>query len=642
MNCKGISNNRLIKFLNGIHSNFLLGLAIIISFTVNPISFAQTNSSPMNFGMNFIYLSNWDREMPFVDLMKTSSLWNTQNSVFVANGKNLFNTGVRDSIPADADGYPLQLPYNVAGTEAPQIVLSQMMTAQSGLYPAGDYVCLYDGSGTLTFSGDVAVVSQTPGRIILKITPSNNGLQMKITQSTLGNHVRNIRILMPGTEQTYQTQPFNSAFLNKIEPFKVLRFMWWQFVTDGIETTWSNRKLPTYYTQASYFSSTKKSFSCAYEYITQLCNQTNKDAWVCVPHTADSSFVRQMAQFFKDNLKPNLKIYLEYSNEIWNGIYKANKWVGDNGPSNLNHPQKTAYFTKQAFAIWSNVFGSEMSQRVVRIAACQLANPWIGQQIMQYLGNGGADAVSPAAYYILRAEDYNALEALGSNATVADVAKMIRGWFPTLKSLLEQHNQLAKQYNTRLLFYEGGGEIKPRNASNPSAQAIYAFQKDTAVYNVSQEWFRLITSVTNADLFVYFHLASRTDSQNEGYGALESIFGEPTPKYKAMLDFGKQTTSVNNDDKSFPSKIQLLQNYPNPFNPETTINYQIPFASYVTLKVYDVLGNEVASLVDEYKQAGSYNCKLRIENGEFASGIYFYRMQTSNGFGETKKLLLMK
>ena len=640
MNYKFLSKNRSIKLFAGSTSSIFLRFATIILFVANTISFAQTNSSQMNFGMNFIYLSNWDREMPFVDLMKTSSLWNTQNSVYVAGGKNLFNTEVRDSIPADTDGYPLQLPYTVAGTEAPQVVLSQMMTAQGGLYPAGDYVCLYEGNGTLTFSGDASVVSQTPGRIVLKVVPSNNGIQMKITQSTLGNHVRNIRILMPGTEQTYQSQPFNSSFLNKIEPFKVLRFMWWQFVSDGIESSWAKRKLPTFYTQSSYFSSTKKAFSCAYEYITQLCNQTNKDAWICVPHTADSSFVRQMAQFFKDNLKPSLKIYLEYSNEVWNGIYKVNRWVGDNGPSNLNHPQKAAYYMKQAFTTWSNVFGAEMSKRVVRVAACQLANPWIGQQIMQYLGNGGADAISPAAYYILRAEDYNALEALGSNATVADVAKMIRNWFPTLKSLLEQHNQTAKQYNVRLLFYEGGGEIKPRNGSNPSAQAIYAFQKDTAVYNVSQEWFKLITSVTNADLFVYFHLASRADSQNEGYGALESIFQDTSPKYKAMLDFGKQTTSVNEYYKQLPLKMELRQNYPNPFNPATTINYQISSASHVTLKVYDVLGREVASLVDEFKQAGTYVKTLHAT--PLPSGVYFYKLQTDNGFSETKKLMIIK
>ena len=91
-----------------------------------------------------------------------------------------------------------------------------------------------------------------------------------------------------------------------------------------------------------------------------------------------------------------------------------------------------------------------------------------------------------------------------------------------------------------------------------------------------------------------------------------------------------------------PSQLKLAQNYPNPFNPGTTINYQIPFASKVTLKVYDVLGREVAKLVDEYKQAGNYNTQFSTLNSQLTSGIYFYKLQTDNGYSETKKLMLMK
>jgi len=89
-----------------------------------------------------------------------------------------------------------------------------------------------------------------------------------------------------------------------------------------------------------------------------------------------------------------------------------------------------------------------------------------------------------------------------------------------------------------------------------------------------------------------------------------------------------------------PSQLKLAQNYPNPFNPETTINFQIPFASHVTLKIYDVLGREVASLVDEFKQAGTYVKTLHATS--LPSGVYFYKLQTANGFSETKKLILLK
>jgi photosystem II stability/assembly factor-like uncharacterized protein len=112
------------------------------------------------------------------------------------------------------------------------------------------------------------------------------------------------------------------------------------------------------------------------------------------------------------------------------------------------------------------------------------------------------------------------------------------------------------------------------------------------------------------------------------------------------------TTFIEQEkEKEIPADFILSQNYPNPFNPETTISYKIQAASQVSLKVYDVLGREVVTLVDEYKQPGSYNCKLTrfdsrlarrgIENGELPSGVYFYRLQAGN-FVQTKKMLLIK
>ncbi len=103
-----------------------------------------------------------------------------------------------------------------------------------------------------------------------------------------------------------------------------------------------------------------------------------------------------------------------------------------------------------------------------------------------------------------------------------------------------------------------------------------------------------------------------------------------------------------------PNDYFLQQNYPNPFNPSTTIKYTIPNVtlsgvegSKVQLKVYDILGNEVANLVDEYKPAGSYEVDFNAAN--LASGIYFYKLQvidpessSGQGFVETKKMILLK
>jgi hypothetical protein len=90
---------------------------------------------------------------------------------------------------------------------------------------------------------------------------------------------------------------------------------------------------------------------------------------------------------------------------------------------------------------------------------------------------------------------------------------------------------------------------------------------------------------------------------------------------------------------SHPNYFALDQNYPNPFNPSTTISYSVPETEFVTLKVYDVLGNEIASLVNEEKPAGKY--EVDFNGAELSSGIYFYRLQAGS-FIETKKMVLMK
>lgn len=91
--------------------------------------------------------------------------------------------------------------------------------------------------------------------------------------------------------------------------------------------------------------------------------------------------------------------------------------------------------------------------------------------------------------------------------------------------------------------------------------------------------------------------------------------------------------SVDND-QTLPHVFYLGQNFPNPFNPSTKINWQVPVSSWQTLKVYDILGNEIATLFDEYEPAGSYEVEWNASN--YPSGVYFYQLQTEN-FRETKK-----
>lgn len=95
----------------------------------------------------------------------------------------------------------------------------------------------------------------------------------------------------------------------------------------------------------------------------------------------------------------------------------------------------------------------------------------------------------------------------------------------------------------------------------------------------------------------------------------------------------------NNDKSGVPSNYRLLQNYPNPFNPSTNIKYDLPKEGLVTLRVYDILGKEVKTLVNEFERAGTY--KITFNASDLPSGIYFYRLSSKN-FNQVKKFILLK
>lgn len=97
-------------------------------------------------------------------------------------------------------------------------------------------------------------------------------------------------------------------------------------------------------------------------------------------------------------------------------------------------------------------------------------------------------------------------------------------------------------------------------------------------------------------------------------------------------------TGISNEVNK-PVTYELFQNYPNPFNPVTNIKYQIPVNGFVSLKIYDIIGREIKTLVNEIKNSGSYN--ITFDGTEFTSGIYFYRIQ-SGDFMQVKKMILIK
>jgi uncharacterized delta-60 repeat protein len=108
----------------------------------------------------------------------------------------------------------------------------------------------------------------------------------------------------------------------------------------------------------------------------------------------------------------------------------------------------------------------------------------------------------------------------------------------------------------------------------------------------------------------------------------------------ATIKYSQTSTGIDTSNATLPEAFRLSQNYPNPFNPETEITYALPQQTHVVLKLYNLLGQEVKTLVDDVQSAGTKRVHLNAHT--FAAGVYFYRMTTSNGFSDTKKMVLVK
>ena len=634
---------------------------ILLSVLIVSVLNAQTTEK-LKIGTNISGISDWMTEMPFVDVMHQCRTWMTKNSVWVAGGQNQWNTGLIDSIPKDEDGYPLHLPYFVEGAETLQTVHT-IWAVLSG-WPEGNYTLLYDGDGDFEFFGDLTEISSEPGRIVLNFIRPTTGegvFGLTIARSDSSNHVRNIRLLMPGTEETYQTMPYYDEWFTKLQSFKMIRFMDWGSSnnwghnsawecydedSDSIKVPWSQRAKLNDYTWA-----TNK--GVPYEMMIDVCNKLHTDMWICVPYIADDDYIHQLALLIKNNLNPSLKIYVEYSNEIWNWMFGQTQWLNKFGceKRGMLWPEGIVSYVQNCMDKFSEVFSDDMS-RIVRVVGVQAAWLDVSQRIVFNMRSGSFDVFAPAAYFGLSESADSVLDSLGADATVQDIVTFVRAdrVIREEKWLSDQKNGIADSLNIPMIYYEGGQHITPTPfGEEPTyAQALLDIQRDTAMYNLYTEWFRFLETLTTPGeetLFGNFSFIGSRSARYGSWGILETVTQDtniiPAPKYSAIINY---INSNMVDVKRFPvnkliTNYKLEQNYPNPFNPSTKIVYKIPDAQFVSIKVYNVLGKEIAILINEEKPAGEY--EVGFTGKSLPSGIYFYQLK-SGSFIETKKMILIK
>jgi Zn-dependent metalloprotease len=146
------------------------------------------------------------------------------------------------------------------------------------------------------------------------------------------------------------------------------------------------------------------------------------------------------------------------------------------------------------------------------------------------------------------------------------------------------------------------------------------------------------TAYYQSPLYDAINKIALKDNMIESSGSPQDYVIAATYPYWFVI--GNRVSDANDgNNNNIPASFGLSQNYPNPFNPSTKISWQSPVGSHQTLKVYDVLGNEVATLIDEYKPAGRYDVEFNAR--QLSSGIYFYQLKAGS-FVETKKMILLK
>lgn len=200
------------------------------------------------------------------------------------------------------------------------------------------------------------------------------------------------------------------------------------------------------------------------------------------------------------------------------------------------------------------------------------------------------------------------------------------------------------------LYGNSLGNLFVDTSANNRIRAPFNLQYNSGLITGKHSLPNAIIDIYNADRYelapsATFRIGTTTADANGNFSLstglnLEAIAVTATDFEGNTSNFARLNIITDvADEKQTPTEFLLRQNYPNPFNPVTTINWQLPVGSHQTLKVYDILGIEVATLVDEYRDAGNY--EITFDASMLSSGIYFYKIQAGLS-SEIKKMILLK
>ena len=409
---------------------------------------AKKNISNPRLGINLSPLNDWDSELPFVDLFKMARLWISQT-----DGKGW---GEGPKLEIDENGWIKKLEKNCFAT-------TLLTSLGSNNYPSGLYVVLYDGEGKIEFQDTTNqnVVESKPGRIVVNVNSVISDFLLNITHVNPNNYIKNIRVIMPGFEGKYRSNPWNPQFLAIWQGVASLRFMDFMATNNSKVSKWEDRPKVT-----DAIWSVK---GVPLELMVDLANRLNADAWFCMPHLADDNYVRSFAEYVKRNLKTSLKSWVEYSNEVWNNTFEQNdysvkqgkllKFSSDSWEAGLKY---YAYRSVQIFKIWEVAL--EDNSRLSKVISSQAANSYLGKEILKFQDAGKqADVLAIAPYIsmnITPSKENGIDDKTVSNWNVKQLfSYVLNKPFPEALNWMKNYKELTVNYNIKLVAYESGQHL---------------------------------------------------------------------------------------------------------------------------------------------------------------------------------------
>jgi hypothetical protein len=483
-------------------------------------------------GMNLENVVDWSPAWTFTDAFKASRPWIAQ-AVNTVTGETIWDTGAARPLALDANGNVTSLATwtNAAGQTMRQMAGTLMFRDTGAAHPAGVYRAEWDGTGTVTFGFDARTIAsgRTPaGRNFadLLVTPGSDGIFMRIEATSAADPVRNFNVWMPDwggrsfAGQRWQPgaafSPFHPLFLERLAPFKTIRFMGMQETNSSDIRTWADRRDALDIRQGSGSGGTASEpvvNGMALEYMVQLANDLDADPWFNMPHMADDGFVRSFATYVRDHLEPGRRAYVEWSNEIWNfgWGFEASHWVQEQTGlpiyAGLDNWQVAGREAKRDLDIWTEVFAGQ-TQRLVRVAAGWAAVDWVTNRVVESMG-GSFDAIAIAPY-ITPTDDQRA--GYSAATTVDRVLADTRSNIATSLEWTANHARLAREWSTRLgreialVAYEGGSHLDGRGAAYQDA--FYAATNDPRMGDIYRDYLRGLDAA-GMTLFVDFQLTGQ-------------------------------------------------------------------------------------------------------------------------------------